>query len=108
MKEYDLDFSQYNYQQLVEALENVDIDQYPDNALEIYQRILDHLKIDYKHVTVETFGYEVEESMLGSILRFPFSNIFSSMMFADVDLTKNNLRHKITELNKLIEQKSLI
>lgn len=102
MKEYQIDFSQYDYQQLVSALEGVDVEQYPDNALEIYQRILDHLKIDYTQVTIETFGY-AEKSMLQHL----FSHIFFSIFFSEVDLIKNNLRQKIPVLNKLIEQRNL-
>jgi len=106
MKEYIIDFSTYDYQQLINALEGIDIDQYPDSALEIYQRILNHLNIDYQQVTIETLGYQ-EDNLLESIFHFLSRNILTGILLAEEDLVRDNMREKILQLNRLLSQQAV-
>lgn len=103
MKEYTIDFSKYNYEQLVDAFERVDDELYPQNALEIYQRILAHLNIDYKDATAESLGYE-GETTVGWLLGGLFRNPFFMIMSAEDELIRRNMRERISRLNLLIAQ----
>jgi len=57
MNSIEIDFNSYSTEQLYSALEGVDHDQYPDQALTIYQLLLNRLGLDYRKVDAESSGY---------------------------------------------------
>lgn len=92
-----IDFSEYNLEELILALESVDDFKYPDNVLTIYKRVLKQLDLDYKNVDSKSLGYdsdEFSESFFSGLICLPVGG------FAfDQNILNAEMRDKINRLN---------
>ena len=106
MQACEIDFKRYSTEQLIDSLEAVDIDLYPDRALSIYQLILDRLGRNHKEVNAETLGYTYEaqnQSLVNKIL-YGFNELigyfFDDFISERRNLAHNQMQEKIDWLNE--------
>jgi len=78
----NIDYSNYNTEELFQALESVDDYEYRENAIRLYKLILKRLKLDFKSVTAKSLGYEItdagEMAYMG-ISNLPFQGILTDL-----------------------------
>ena len=103
----EIEIKNYSEQQLIEALSSVDDEKYFDNALLIYQTILDKSNWNYSEVTVSTLGYATNwyfEFFWYLLVRSPLA----LTLFADIEDENHQMDEKISRINQhLAEQKKL-
>ena len=97
-----INFSNYSQNDLMDAFAGVDDIKYPDNAIEIYQRLLKKLNLGYKEVTAELLGYE-ENVYINVVIIALLGSYLSLLLFGDSSILNNEMAEKIKRLNLMIK-----
>lgn len=99
MSGHNIDYTKYSLEQLFEAFETVDDQQYPENALAIYRQILIQKKLSYKKVSGELLGYGDKGWFDYLVTLIPF--------IAPFEMDEENLRavmqEKVLRLNHMLD-----
>ena len=98
----EIDFERYSTKDLLQALENVDDQKYPDNALKIYLLVLKRLNLQATPNTYKELGYEdgMHDEIVYTLSNFLIGPTASMLLFGDTIELNSRLEEKIARLNK--------
>ena len=89
-----VDFSGYTREELIEALEGVDDENYPENAVEIYSLL--KIKLSSEKVVIDD-RYHEEDGVLENVLEFMFFPVLSGQK-----IKKFEMKEKLLRIRKLV------
>ncbi len=89
-----VDFSGYTREELIEALESVDDEKYPENAVDIYTLL--QTKFSSEQVAIDE-KYNEEDGVLENALELIFFPVFSGQ-----DIKKSEMKEKLLRIRKLV------
>ncbi len=89
-----IDFSGYSKEELIDALERVDDEKYPENAVELFSLLKSKLASEKESIDKK---YSEDNDILDNVLEFVFFPIFSGQ-----SIKKSEMQEKLVRIQELI------